>query len=446
MNSPSVLIGDGFEMFASRTDWSLSPNLLSVVIGERRAQGLPLLDLTESNPTHCGFSVNEQEILRALGTSCSLVYEPDPRGPLQARRAVAGYYAERGIQLHPEQIFLTTGTSEAYSYVFRLLANPGDNILTPRPSYPLFDFLARLNDLEMRSYPLIYDQGWQIDVQALARRLTARTKAVVLVHPNNPTGSFVQRKDLEFLIGCCEKQPLAIIADEVFADYSFNDAARGGTCPEEIGNPTDLKIGSARDRAPGLAPAQESGTRKSRDTSQDQVLSFAAESETLTFTLSGLSKISALPQMKLAWLIASGPEGLLRAALARLEVIADTYLSVSAPLAHALPALLELRHQVRPQILARVRRNLRWLGERLSSGGPVTRLESEGGWYVILRLPAVRTDEEWAVELLRQDGVLVHPGHFYDLPYESHLVASLLPFTEIFQQGIVKILGRGMGS
>ena len=400
-------------MFASRTDWSLTPNRLSVVIAERRAKGLPFINLTQSNPTHCGFSVNTRGVLAALANSSSLAYEPDPHGPLYARRAVAGYYAERDIQVDPEQIFLTTSTSEAYSYVFRLLANPGDNVLVPRPSYPLFDFLARLNDLELLSYPLIYDQGWQMDVQALPLRLNTRTKAVLVVHPNNPTGSFVRGKELEVLTSCCQRQPLAIIADEVFADYAF------------------------------VAPVAPSAAALPISSgSVDRVLSFAAGSEVLTFTLSGLSKISALPQMKLAWVIVSGPEEVRRAALARLEVIADTYLALSAPLAHALPELLESRRQVQPQILDRVRLNLRWLDEQLSRGVAVTRLETEGGWYVILRLPAVRTDEEWAMELLRQDGVLVHPGHFYDLPYESHLVVSLLPLTENFQQGMLKVLAR----
>jgi alanine-synthesizing transaminase len=397
-------------------------------MSERRARGLAVIDLTESNPTRCGFSVNAQEVLSSLANPCSLTYEPDPRGLLYARQAVARYYAERGASVDPEQIFLTTGTSEAYSYVFRLLANPGDNILVPRPSYPLLDFLARLNDLELVSYPLIYNQGWQIDMQALPTRLNTRTKAVLVVHPNNPAGSFVRGKDLEFLIDCCQKKRLAIIADEVFADYGF-------VAPV----PVVLPI-FPRPRRDG-ASAQVPGS----STSADRVLNFAAESQALTFTLSGLSKISALPQMKLAWVTVSGPEDLRRAALARLEVIADTYLSVSTPLAHALPELLESRHQVQPQILDRVLLNLRWLDQQLSRGSAVTRLETEGGWYVILRLPAVRTDEEWAMELLSQDGVLVHPGHFYDLPYESHLVVSLLPFTEIFQEGVLKILERSSG-
>jgi alanine-synthesizing transaminase len=424
-------------------------------MAERRDKGLPFIDLTESNPTRCGFCVDKQGILAALANPRSLTYEPDPHGLLDARRAVAGYYAERGSQVDPEQIFLTTSTSEAYSYVFRLLANPGDNILVPRPSYPLFHFLARLNDLELLSYELIYDQGWQIDIQAMSTHLNRRTKAVLVVHPNNPTGCFVRMKEIEFPVACQRRQPLALIADEVFADYAFNDVAPG--VPSTLLPSTSLEKGergrtvsqlpfdrmvSATDAAPGLGPAQESCARKIRNTSTDRVVSFAAESEMLTFTLSGLSKISALPQMKLAWVVVSGPEDPLRRAVARLEVIADTYLSVSAPLARALPELLKSRQQVQPQILDRVLLNLRWLDEQLSRGSAVTRLRTEGGWYVILKLPAVRTDEEWATELLRQDGVLVHPGHFYDMPYESHLVVSLLPFTEIFHQGILKVLAR----
>ena len=416
-------------MFASRTDWSLTPNRLSTAINERRAKGLRFIDLTESNPTRCGFSANVQGFLAALANPSSLTYEPDPHGLLCARQAVAGYYTERGIRVDPEQIFLTTSTSEAYSYVFRLLANPGDNILVPRPGYPLFDFLARLNDLELISYPLIYDQGWQIEMQALPSCLNTRTKAVLAVHPNNPTGSFVQAKDLEFLIGCCQKQPFAIIADEVFADYAF-------AAP----TPAALPLSSAQ--VPGIGTLTASPACGAGSKSTDRVRSFAAVSEALTFTLSGLSKISALPQIKLAWVIVSGPEDLLCAALARLEVIADTYLSVSAPLAQALPELLESRHQVQPQILDRVRLNLGWLDKQLLPGCAVTRLETEGGWYVVLRLPAVRTDEGWAMELLREDGVLVYPGHFYDLPCESHLVASLLPQPEIFQQGILRVLAR----
>jgi alanine-synthesizing transaminase len=389
-------------MFASRTNWSLTPNRLSQLIEERRQHGMPLLDLTESNPTRCGFNFDAEKLLGALGDPRALSYEPDPRGLLAARLAVADYYAERGVQLEPAQIFLTTSTSEAYSYVFRLLANPGDSILVPRPSYPLFDFLAGLSDVDLVPYPLAYHDGWRIELETLGAILDSslrKVRAVVLVHPNNPTGSFVGREELECLLKHCEDHALALVADEVFADYAF-------------------------------APDDE------------RVVSHAGISEVLTFTLSGLSKISALPQMKLAWVVVNGPPDVLSKALARLEVIADTYLSVGAPLALALPTMLETRRSLQPQILERVRTNLHWLDEQLAADLPVRHLKADGGWYAILKLPAIRSDEDWAVELLTEDGVFVHPGHFYDFLSEGHLVVSLLPPAEIFQQGIRKLLAR----
>jgi hypothetical protein len=384
-------------MFASRTNWQLTPNRLSREIEELRRKGLPLLDLTESNPTHCGFAFDKQAILEALANPQALAYAPDPRGMLRARQAVASYYAERGITLDPGRIFLTTSTSEAYSYIFRLLADPGDTILVPQPSYPLFDFLAGLNDVRVVPYPLIYDQGWQIDLPTLEKRLEARARAILVVHPNNPTGSFVRQSELAALLAFCQGHGVALVADEVFADYCL------------------------------AADPQ-------------RVVSHAAITEALTFTLSGLSKICALPQMKLAWLVVNGPPQLLRSALARMEIIADTYLSLSAPLALALPGLLETRRTLQPQMLERMKSNLHFLDARLASGQPVSRLAVEGGWYTILRLPSTRTDEEWAMELARQDGVLVHPGHFFDFSSEAHLVISLLTERQVFEEGIARIL------
>ena len=386
-------------MFASRTNWQLTPNRLSREIEELRRKGLPLLDLTESNPTRCGFVFDKQGILNALANPQALSYTPDPRGLLVARQAVAGYYAERGITLDPRQIFLTTSTSEAYSYVFRLLADPGDAILAPQPSYPLFDFLAGLNDVRIIPYPLIYDQGWQIDLAMLERRLEARARAILVVHPNNPTGSFVRRRELAELLAFCQRKDMALVADEVFRDYS-------------------LAVDPQR------------------------VVSHAVVTEALTFTLSGLSKISALPQMKLAWVVVNGPARLLPGCLARLEIIADTYLSLSAPLALALPALLETRRALQPQVRERVGSNLHLLDERLGVNQPVSRLEVEGGWYAALRLPSIRTDEEWALELACKDNVLVHPGHFFDFGREGHLVISLLPEREVFEEGLTRILNR----
>jgi aspartate/methionine/tyrosine aminotransferase len=386
-------------MFASRTNWPLSPNRLSLEIEKLRREGVPLLDLTESNPTRCGFVFDQQSILGALANPQALSYTPDPRGLLSARQAVAGYYAERGIALDQAQIFLTTSTSEAYSYIFRLIADPGDAILVPQPSYPLFDFLAGLNDVRVIAYPLFYDRGWTIDLATLEKRLEARARAILVVHPNNPTGSFVRRDELANLLALCQQREMALVADEVFADYSL-----------------------ASDPA--------------------HVVSHAEVTEALTFTLSGLSKISALPQIKAAWVVVNGPAQLLQDALARLEVIADTYLSLSAPVALALPKLLETRWEIQPQILGRVRSNLQMLDQQLENQQLVSRLEFEGGWYAILRLPSIQTDEDWAVELARQDSVLAHPGHFYDFSSEGHLVISLLTEGAAFDEGLRKILAR----
>jgi alanine-synthesizing transaminase len=386
-------------MFSSRTDWSLTPNRLSELVHECRARGAPILDLAESNATRCGFTIDAEEILAPLGDRRALTYEPDPRGLLTAREAIAQYYAERGIRLSPDQIFLTTSTSEAYSFVFRLLANPGDRILAPQPSYPLFDFLGGLNDVRILPYPLVYDDGWQVDLHALASRAEPRCPAVLVVHPNNPTGSYVRKPELAQLVEICCRSQAGLIADEVFADYALTADPR-------------------------------------------RVVSHAQASDALTFTLSGLSKIVALPQMKLAWIVVNGPPDLRRDAQARLEVIADTYLSVSAPVALATPRWLALRHEIQAQILERLRTNLHKLDALLARGLPVSRLKVEGGWYAILRVPSTRSDEDWAVELLTQESVLVHPGHFYDFPSEGFLVLSLLPQPEIFEDALRRIISR----
>jgi alanine-synthesizing transaminase len=386
-------------MFSSRTDWSLTPNRLSELVRECRARGAPILDLAESNATRCGFTTDAEEILAPLGDRRALTYEPDPRGLLTAREAIAQYYSERGIALSPDQIFLTTSTSEAYSFVFRLLANPGDRILAPQPSYPLFDFLGGLNDVRILPYPLVYDDGWQVDLHALASRAEPCCPAVLVVHPNNPTGSYIQKPELARILEICCRSQAALIADEVFADYALTADPR-------------------------------------------RVVSHAQASDALTFTLSGLSKIVALPQMKLAWIVVNGPPELRSHAQARLEMIADTYLSVSAPVALATPRWLALRRQIQAQILERVQANLRTLDALLPRGIPVSRLKVEGGWYAILRVPSTRSDEDWAVELLTQESVLVHPGHFYDFPSEGFLVLSLLPQPGIFEEALGRIISR----
>ncbi len=385
-------------MFSSRTDWLLAPNRLTRQLEERRREGLPVLDLSESNPTRCGFAA-EPEILKSLQDPRLLTYEPDPRGLLRARQAVCDYYAAGGVSVRPEQVFLTTSTSEGYTYVFRLLADPGDKVLIPQPSYPLFDFLAGINDLEVVSYPLHYSENWYIDLDEMRNGWVPRAKAVIVVHPNNPTGSFVKSGEFDFLAEYCRQNDGVLIADEVFADYVL-----------EAGD--------------------------------DRVLSHAATSDVLTFTLSGLSKISALPQMKLGWVVVSGPKGQLETALERLEVIADTYLSLSAPIAHALPALLEHRKKVQPRIMERLNSNLKWLDRETASCQQVKRFKVGGGWYAVLKVPETVSDEDWAVDLLATDGVLVHPGHFYDFADDGHLVLSLLTKELTFQEATGRILAR----
>lgn len=383
-------------MFSSRTDWLLAPNRLTRQLDERRRQGLPVLDFTESNPTRCGFAP-EREILQSLQDPQSLVYEPDPRGPLRARQAVCEYYAGRGVSVTPEQVFLTTSTSEAYTFAFRLLTDPGDSVIAPQPSYPLFDFLAGINDLEVVSYSLQYNSEWRMGLDDVRDCWVPRAKAMIVVHPNNPTGSYVKPCELEHAIQYCRQNEGALIADEVFADFAL-------------------------------------------EASGDLVPSHAAVSEVLTFTLSGLSKISALPQMKLGWMVVTGPEKELKTALERLEVIADTYLSVSAPIAHALPALLESRKTVQPGIIERLKSNLFWLDQQTARCREVARLKVEGGWYAVLKVPETVSDEDWAVELLTVEGVLVHPGHFYDFPDDGHLVLSLLTEESVFREGTSRIL------
>jgi alanine-synthesizing transaminase len=382
-------------MFAKRTNWNLAPNRLSEALVAHRAAGKPLLDLTASNPTECGFDYDRSAILNALSNPAALSYEPNPRGLESARRAVAGYYADHNEDVSTEDIFLTTSTSEAYSYVFRTLCNPGDELLIPSPSYPLFDFLADIQDVSLVRYPLLYDHGWQIDFHALEQAITPRTRGVIVVHPNNPTGHYAKHAEIAKLNSICSAREVSIIADEVFLDFALED---------------------------------------------NRPASFAANRGTLTFTLSGLSKISGLPQMKAAWLIVSGPQQWKSEALVRLEVIADTYLSVNAPVQLAIPGFLEQRHGFQKQVMSRIRRNLAELDGQLARQQACSRLTMEGGWCAVLRVPAGRSDEDLALELLTHGGAYFHPGHFYDFPHDGFLVVSLLAQGKDFAQGIAKAL------
>lgn len=384
-------------MFSRRTNWKLTRNAFTEAIAEVRASGQETLDLTVSNPTQAGIQPDGETVLAALSNPESLTYDPQPRGMLSARRAVCHYYREAHeiFQLDPERLFLTTSTSEAYTYVFRLLLNPGDEILVPKPSYPLFEFLADLADVKVVPYPLLYDHGWQIDFDSLYKAATPQSRAVIVVHPNNPTGSYVSDSETLALNAFCRDYDVALVVDEVFLDYAHDGASRP---------------------------------------------SFVTNEGALTFTLSGVSKISALPQMKLAWVAASGPGELVKQAGARLEVIADTYLSMNAPVQLAAPVLLDQRKQVQPVLLDRLRVNLAELDRLLVQHPSCARLQVEGGWYAILRVPAVQSDEDLAVDVLRKMAVIVHPGHFYDFPTEGHLVLSLITKPEEFREGVGRLL------
>ncbi len=400
-------------MFSDRTNWELAQNRFTQAVEQARAAGAKILDLTVSNPTRVGLSYDSAATLAALASPAALDYEPQAKGLHEAREAVAEYYrSDHGVRdLDPERIVLTTSTSEGYSYVFRLLSNAGDELLVPKPSYPLFEFLADLQDVKLVPYPLIYDHGWQMDFPSLERAVTARTRGVVVVHPNNPTGSYVHAEELGPLNTFCREHGLALVVDEVFLDYGLDD----NHCRASL------------DRtAEGGRPH----------------MSFAGNGGVLTFTLSGLSKISALPQMKVAWIVTSGPEDEAAAAMGRLEVIADTYLSMNAPVQWAVPVLLEQRKSIQRQLLARVRANLAELDQQLAGQKACSRLRVEGGWYAVLRVPVTRSDEDLAIELVREKQVLVHPGHFYDFPSDGYLVVSLITSEGEFAEGIGRVLGH----
>jgi aspartate/methionine/tyrosine aminotransferase len=419
--------------FARRTNWNLTTNAYSKALEQHRQAGKELLDLTASNPTTIGLHYDGEKLLRSLSQPEALTYEPTAKGLLLARQAIAGFYAERGAAVDPDDLILTTSTSEAYSFVFRLLCNTGDTVLVPMPSYPLFEFLADLQDVKLRRYELVYDHGWQMDFHSLESavprdlkshpvvqhpgnkgaapdeshstktRLSEapddlpRCRAVLVVHPNNPTGSFVKPHEAAQLTTFCAENGLAIISDEVFLDYALD---------------------------PTGAPSFISG------------FASGIEGRALTFTLSGLSKISGLPQMKVAWIAVSGPDELKREALSQLEVIADTYLSMNAPVQWAIPAMLDERRNIQPQLMTRIRANLAELDRQLAMQKLCSRLDFEGGWYVILRVPVTGSDEDLAVSLLQRTGVLVQPGHFYDFAADGYLIVSLITHEKIFATGL----------
>ena len=377
--------------FSERTNWNTEESELGRAHRLRLASGKPIADLTASNPTRCGFAY-DPALLAALADARALDYDPQPRGLLSARQAVCAYYAAHGVTLQPEQIVLTTSTSEAYSFLFRLLCDAGSEILVAQPGYPLFDFLAVLDDVKLKPAPLVYNHGWQIDAEGFRRAVTPRTRAIVLVHPNNPTGHFTKSWEAAELARLCRELNLALIVDEVFLDYGFSGAGKS--------------FASGMDGVP-------------------------------VFVVSGLSKIAGLPQMKAAWIVAAGPQA--ATALDRLEVIADTFLSMNAPVQHALPAWLEGREAIQQQIHARVASNLAELDRQLARLPEVSRLEVEGGWYAVLRIPALRPDEQTVLALLER-GVWAHPGYFFGMADSGWLVVSLLGPEEEFSRGVAGLV------
>jgi hypothetical protein len=388
-------------MFSSRFHWDLQHNRLTELLSAKRAQGARVLDLTQSNPTRAGIEY-PGELRRVFDDPEVLRYDPLPAGTLAAREAVAAYYRQRGHAVEPGRILLTASTSEAYSYLFKLLADPRDQVLVPRPSYPLFEYLAKMESVEVRQYPLAYDSGWAIDMDALAAAITARTRAVVLVNPNNPTGSYIKRAELEVLARIAAERGIALISDEVFADYAFAPDA-------------------------------------------DRVTSLAGVEDCAAFSMSGLSKIAGLPQMKLGWIVVAGPARLRAEAMEKLEWIADTYLSVSTPVQCAAARLLEYGAAVQRQIQLRTAANLAFARHALA-GTALEPLAVEGGWSITIRVPRVRTEEEWCLELLDRDNVLAQPGYFYDFETEAFLIASLLTSPAEFQEGLARIVKRAAGT
>jgi len=381
-------------VFSSRFRWSFEPNRLSRALEEKRRRGESILDLTQSNPTQAGLAY-PNEILEAFADERLLRYEPTPAGLREAREAVARYYERRGIAVQPDRILLTASTSEGYAYLFKLLTDPGDHVLIPHPSYPLFEFLAAMESIEVRPYPLVYHGGWSMDLDALSMAITPKTRAIVLVNPNNPTGSYLKRHELQELLRLCAAHQLALISDEVFSDYAFG---------------------------PDL----------------ERVATLAGVTQGLAFSMGGLSKAAGLPQMKLGWIVSAGEEQMRRRALERLEWIADTYLSVGTPVQAAAARLLGAGESLQEQIRLRACGNLRQLRESME-GSSATVLAVEGGWYAILQMPRVRSEEDWTLELLERWNVLVQPGFFYDFDSEAFLVLSLLTAEAPFAHGLNRL-------
>lgn len=386
--------------FARRTDWDRSEGRFVRAVAAARGRGVRLTDLTDANPTHAAL-FDAAPLVARLGHPRGVTYAPDALGHPIAREAVAAYYTDRGLHVDQARTVLTASTSEAYGYLFKLLCERGDRVLVPAPSYPLFDFLASSEDISLAHYPLVREHGWHVDLHALEQAIDDRTRAILLVHPNNPTGSLVRRDEAEAIERIAASRGLALIADEVFGDYPL------GPLPD------------------------------------DRLPSFAGRGTALTFVLSGLSKVLGLPQLKLAWIAVSGPEPHAHEAMARLEVLADTYLSVGTPVQLALPELLAARADVQRAIRHRTAENLAALDEALASlgaGAVVRRLPVDAGWYAILEAPRIHGDDAWIEIFLERAQTIVHPGYFFDFERDGFFVVSLLPEPHVFQAAAARVL------
>ncbi len=386
-------------MFSGRVPATFEPNRLTLAVARRREDGRPTLDLTASNPTRAGFHY-PGNLLTPLGHPRGLEYLPSALGLAEARRAVADSCSGSGHAVTADRVALTASTSEAYSLAFKVLCDPGDDVLVPRPSYPLFEHLTRLDAVAAVPYDLEYHGRWSIDLAGVERAMTPRTRALLVVNPNNPTGNFVTVNEMNALARLCGARGVAIISDEVFADY-------------------ELSPGGAS-RAAWLADCDD----------------------VLGITLGGLSKSIGLPQAKLAWMVLSGPPSLIDEMRTRLELAADTYLSVSTPVQAAAAALLAAGADVRRQIQERVMRNHRRLLVQTATTPSCKALHAEGGWYAILQVPSIEPEEDLVLALLTDDDVLVHPGYFFDFATESFLVVSLLTPEHDFDEGVARVLGR----
>jgi aspartate/methionine/tyrosine aminotransferase len=382
--------------FSSRLPADFGVNRLARALQKARSEGREPIDLTLSNPTRAGFQM-PPDLLAPLAHPRGLTYDPQPFGLADARRAVAADYRRRGIAVATEHLVLTASTSEAYSLLFKLLTDPGYEVLVPRPSYPLFEHLTHLDAVVARPYDLEYHDGWSVDVTSVEHALSDRTRALLVVTPNNPTGSFVSRQEFKRLATICAEREIAIIADEVFAEYQV----RPGAC-----------VDAART---------------------------LEACEGLVFSLGGLSKSAGLPQIKLGWIALAGADDLITGALERLELICDTYLSVSTPVQAAAADFLSRGAAIRKQIQNRVASNYRILGERVNGVPACSLLIADGGWYAVVQVPSIGSEEDLVVSLV-EAGVVVHPGYFFDFPRESYVVVSLLPAERDFAAGVTTLL------